>query len=103
MESAGLPGTLLPLVILVELAGGLLIAVGLATRWAALALAGFTLLSAFFFHFDFSDQAQIINFNKNLAISGGFLILASFGPGTWSFDAKRNGRASPAVGSHARR
>lgn len=103
MESAGLPGTLLPLVILLELAGGILIVIGLATSWAALALAGFTFLSAFFFHFDFSDQAQVINFNKNLAIAGGFLILAAFGPGAWSLEAKRNGRASSLAASRSRR
>ncbi|MBP0651258.1 DoxX family membrane protein, partial [Mycobacterium tuberculosis] len=42
MESAGVPGILLPLVILVELVGGLLLVIGWQTRLAALALAGFT-------------------------------------------------------------
>ena len=41
MASAGLPGALLPLVIALELAGGLALLVGFKTRWAALALAAF--------------------------------------------------------------
>jgi putative oxidoreductase len=41
---------LLPLVILTELGGGLLVLFGLKTRWAAIALFGFCLLTALFFH-----------------------------------------------------
>ena len=63
--------------ILTELGGGLLVLVGLKTRWAAVALAGFCLLTAFFFHLG-ADQA--IEFKKNVAMAGGFLVLATFGP-----------------------
>jgi putative oxidoreductase len=91
MESFSVPGALLPLVILTELAGGLLVAVGLFTRWAAVALAGFCLLTAYFFHRDLGDTNQFIHFMKNLAIGGGFLVLAAFGPGDWSLD-RRFGR-----------
>lgn len=87
MQSYGVSGRLLPLVILTELGGGLLVALGLLTRWAAVALAGFALLTALFFHRDFADPEQVINFHKNLAIAGGFLLLAGFGPGAWSGDA----------------
>ena len=84
MESAGLPGMLLPLVIATELGGGLAILAGFMIRWAALVLAGFTLLSALVFHFDFGDQAQSISFMKNLAIAGGLMALAAAGPGAFS-------------------
>ena len=87
MEAAGVDGRLLPLVILTELGGGLCILAGAATRYAAIALAGFCLLTAIFFHRS-ADQA--IEFQKNLAMSGGFLALALHGPGAWSVDALRS-------------
>lgn len=89
MESMGVPGALLPLVIALELGGGLAVAVGLLTRYAALALAAFSLLAAFTFHTDFASQAQFISFMKNLAIAGGFLVLAAHGAGAYSIDAMR--------------
>jgi putative oxidoreductase len=86
MESAGLPGSLLPLAILAEIVGGLMIVFGFYTRCAALALAAYSVVAAIFFHVDFADVNQLIHFQKNLAIAGGFLILAAFGPGAWAFD-----------------
>ena len=50
MHAHGVDGRLLPLVILTELGGGLLVLFGLKTRWAAIALFGFCLLTALFFH-----------------------------------------------------
>ncbi len=86
MESAGLPGMLLPLVILFEIGAGLAIIVGWQTRLAALALAGFSLLTAVVFHSNFSDQIQFILFMKNVAIAGGFLFLVANGAGAVSLD-----------------
>ena len=86
MESAGLPGGLLPLVILLEVIGAVLLIVGFKVRWAALALAGFSVLSGLLFHFDFGDQMQSIMFMKNIAIAGGLLVLASAGAGPLSLD-----------------
>lgn len=91
-ELAGLPGAMLPLAILVEGIGGGLILAGLFTRCAALALAGFCLFTAFVFHAKLGDINQVQHFEKNLAIAGGFLVLAAFGAGRWSLDAWRNGR-----------
>ena len=88
MSSAGVPGFLLPLVILTELGGGLAILFGFQTRLAAIALAGFTVVAALIFHSHLSDQGQYINFMKNIAIAGGFLALASSGPGHYSVDAR---------------
>jgi putative oxidoreductase len=89
MQENGVNARLLPLVIATELGGGLLVLVGLKTRWAAIALMGFCLLTALFFHLG-ADQA--IHFRKNLAMAGGFLTLAILGPGPWSLDGWR-GRA----------
>ena len=95
MESAGVPGALLPLVIALELGGGLAILTGAFTRWIALALAAFSLVSAALFHADFADAGQAINFWKNVAMAGGFLMLAAHGAGKFSVDhalaQRRNG------------
>lgn len=94
MAAKGVPGGLLPLVILLELGGGLAIVAGFMTRWVALALALFCVASAFLFHFDFGNQMQAINFMKNFSMAGGFLLLAQAGAPAWSIDALRRGGAA---------
>jgi putative oxidoreductase len=89
MDAQGVPGILLPLVILVELGGGLLVLVGFWTRWAALALAGFSVLAALLFHWEPGNQMQMISFMKNITIAGGFLVLAGAGPGAFALDNRR--------------
>ena len=87
MAANGVSSALLPVVILTELGGGILIALGFFTRLAAVALAGFCVLTAVLFHWNFADAGQWIQFNKDIAIAGGFLALAAFGAGGWSLDA----------------
>lgn len=97
MESAGVPGLLLPLVILAELGGGLALIAGLFTRLSAVALAGFSVVAAVLFHADFADQNQMIHFMKNVSIAGGLLLLAAHGAGAWSLDAllaRRGGKGA---------
>ncbi|MGY6708315.1 MAG: DoxX family protein [Rhizobiaceae bacterium] len=77
------------LVIALKVLGGLAILVGFQTRYAAYAIAAFTLGSAFLGHMDFSDQNEMTAFMKNFAIAGGFLALSVAGPGAWSVDARR--------------
>lgn len=89
MESVGLPGMLLPLVILVEAGGALAIMIGWQTKLAAIALAIFSLSSAALFHNNFSDQIQVIMFMKNIAMAGGLLLLAVYGAGGYSVDNRR--------------
>ena len=88
MEAMGAPSFLLPFVILLEVIGGVAIVVGWQTRWIALALAGFCILSALIFHSNFTDQNEMANFMKNIAIAGGFLLLFVNGPGDWSLDKR---------------
>lgn len=88
MESMGVPGALLPLVIALELGGGLAILAGVATRWFAIGLAVFSVASALLFHADFADQMQATSFWKNIAIAGGFLLLAANGPGPLSLESR---------------
>src|SRR5215470_10528540 len=73
MERFGVPAILLPLVLALEIAAPVLIIVGWQARLAALALAGFCLLTAVFFHADFSNANQELHFWKNVAMAGGFL------------------------------
>lgn len=87
MQSMGVPGGLLPLVILTELGGGIAIALGLFTRPVAIALAGFSVITAVIFHAG-GDQMSQIMFMKNIAMAGGFLVLAANGAGAWSIDGK---------------
>lgn len=89
MESAGVPGVLLPLVILTELGFGLMVLVGFKTRIASFMLAGFTIVAALLFHFKLADQMQALLFWKNVAVTGGFLALMIAGAGAWSVDGKR--------------
>lgn len=101
MESAGVPGALLPAVIALEIGGGLAILVGWRTRIVALLLAGFSLLTAIVFHADFADQNQFIAFLKNVALAGGFLMLVAQGAGSFSLDNRRRTAAAPAGLQHA--
>lgn len=86
MDSMGVPGALLPLVILLEIGAAIALLAGYLTRASAWALAVFTLAAAIIFHGDLSDHMQSILFMKNLAIVGGLMLLASAGPGSFSVE-----------------
>ena len=66
MEAMGVPGSLLPLVIVLEIGGALALIAGWQTRLVSLALAGFSILSAIIFHANFGDQTAMIMFMKNM-------------------------------------
>ncbi|GAB3311188.1 hypothetical protein GCM10027564_17010 [Luteimonas notoginsengisoli] len=83
----GVPGALLPLVIVLELGGGLALLAGGFTRPIALALAAFSLASAALFHAHLGDASQAIAFWKNVAMAGGFLMVVAHGAGALSLDA----------------
>lgn len=98
MQASGLPAAqlLLPLVILLEIGGGLALALGFQARIAAFLLAGFTLLTAILFHNFWAMPAEMqmieqIMFMKNLAIAGGLLFVSHFGPGGYALT--KEGRA----------
>ena len=93
MQAFGLPGWLLPFAIAVELVGGILVIAGLYTRVAALVLALFCVATAVLFHNKFGNRNELLHFEKDLAIAGGFLVLAARGGGAWALDALRGRRA----------
>jgi len=79
------------LAIIVELGGGILLAIGFKARWAALAIAIFTLAAGIIFHNYWAVDAaqrmgQEINFWKNVSMTGGLLLAYAFGPGRLSVD-----------------
>lgn len=86
MQTHGVPGVLIWPALLLQLGGGVLVAIGLWTRWAALALAGFCVVATALFHNDFSNLGELSNFTKDMATAGGFLFVATFGPGAISID-----------------
>lgn len=89
MEMMGVPGILIYPTILVEVLGGIAVLIGYQARIGALLLAGFCVLSGVIFHFDPSNQAEMISLFKNLAIAGGFLFIVAMGPGKLSIDGRK--------------
>lgn len=97
IASKGLP---LPMVaaagtVLLEIAGGLALITGWRARWAALALAVFTVVASVIFHAYWAmpteQQAmQQLMFMKNMAVAGGMLMVFALGPGRLSVDGRRS-------------
>jgi putative oxidoreductase len=88
MQSAGVSTLFLWPTIALELLGGIAIVLGFQTRIVSYLLAFFCVAAAVLFHMDFSNQMQQILFLKNLAIAGGFLLLASSGATALSIDKR---------------
>ena len=103
MEMMGVPGALLPLVILTELGGGIALLLGWQARIVGFLLAGFSILSGLIFHYfpslgmeGMEAQAQMISFMKNLSIAGGMLMVTSLGAGAFALDNRKAAAAVPA-------
>jgi len=93
IASKGLPfaSLLTGAAILIELGAGLALVAGWKTRWAALAIAVFTIVITPIFHGFWNaapDQVmnQTIHFQKNVSILGALILLFAFGPGRYSID-----------------
>jgi putative oxidoreductase len=97
MASYGMPFTGLFLIgaIVLELAGGLSVLIGYKARWGAALLVIFLIPTTLIFHTKFSDAVQMIMFMKNLAIVGGLLMVAYFGAGPVSLDARSASHEKP--------
>src|SRR5919197_2083181 len=81
------------LAIIIEIGGSILLIIGWQTRWVAWLLALFVLIASLaahrFWQFDAAQYANQMNhFMKNLAIIGGLLFVATFGPGSASVDKR---------------
>jgi putative oxidoreductase len=83
---------------LLEVVAGVMLLIGFKARWAALALAGFTLVATFIFHRfwavpEAQQMVQQLFFLKNLAVTGGLLLVFAFGAGGASVDVRRTAAA----------
>ena len=89
MEGFGLPGFFIYPAILIEIVLPVLVIVGYQARIAAGILASFCLATAFIFHFDFSNQMQLVSFLKNIGLAGGFLFIVANGTKDWAVDKEK--------------
>jgi len=89
MESFGIPGFLIFPAIVIEVILPILVIVGYQARIAAGILAIFCLTTAFLFHFDFSNQTQLVSFLKNIGLAGGFLFIVANGTKDWAVDREK--------------
>ncbi|MBR0849486.1 DoxX family protein [Bradyrhizobium diazoefficiens] len=77
MESRGVPGMLLPLVVALEVGGGAALLFGLLVQWAAGALAVFCIAAALIFHFNLQDRNERTAFLKDLALAGALVLVST--------------------------
>ncbi|WP_027487262.1 DoxX family protein [Allorhizobium undicola] len=111
IAQAGMPAAtaLAYLAGLFELVSGLAVLIGFQTRLVGWALAAFCVFTGVVFHGHainvpgFPDAANgflstmnQIMFMKNLTLAGAYAMLATFGPGAYSLDARR-GSYKPAI------
>ena len=89
MEGFGLPGFLIYPAIVIEIVLPVLVIVGYQARIAAGILSIFCLMTAFIFHFDFSNQMQLVSFLKNIGLAGGFLFIVANGTKDWAVDKEK--------------
>ena len=89
MEGYGVPGFLLYPTIILEIIIPIFVIIGYNARISAGLLSIFCIVTAFLFHFDFSDQGQTISFLKNIGLAGGFLFIVVNGTKEWSVDQKK--------------
>ena len=89
MEGFGLPGFLIFPAIVIEIVLPVLVIVGYQARIAAGILSIFCLMTAFIFHFDFSNQMQLVSFLKNIGLAGGFLFIVANGTKDWAVDREK--------------
>lgn len=99
IASVGLPFATLGAIIaaVVEIGGGVALILGYRVRIAALALAVFTVAASVIFHAYWAvapEQAfmQQLLFNKNIAVTGGLLVLVAHGAGAFALDGRRAAR-----------
>tara|TARA_B100001123_G_C14551547_1_gene726455 strand:- start:17 stop:397 length:381 start_codon:yes stop_codon:yes gene_type:complete len=86
MEDYGVPEVLFFPSVILEIIFPIMLIIGYKTKFSASIMALFTLTVALIFHSNFSNQMEVINFLKNVAIAGGFLIVAVNQPKICSLD-----------------
>ena len=72
--------------VVVEFVGGLALLLGFQERLTALILGLWCIITALAGHTNFADPDMQIHFMKNIAIAGGFIYIALFGPGPYTLE-----------------
>ncbi|APZ41982.1 DoxX family protein [Acidihalobacter ferrooxydans] len=88
MAAYGVPTFLLPLVIVLEMGGGILLLIGWQVRLTALALGIYSIIAAIIFHHDIGQGMQKILLMSDLAFAGGLFVLSGSGAGRYSLDRR---------------
>lgn len=102
MGTHGVPGWLLPLAIITELGGGLLLLVGWHTRIVAFLVGGYCFIAVLIFWLHPTNEIGMIVRGAEFAVAGGLWVLAAYGAGGWSLDALfHRGRGKAATGGSA--
>ena len=101
MQSHGVPGAVLPLVILLELGGGLAFALGLYTRFMASALALFSIAAIAIFVLPPEGHMGMIVMYAEVAMVGGLIHYAVRGGGTLAVDQLMRSRRRSRSGGFA--
>lgn len=83
------PALVFWLAVAIETGGGLLLALGIKTRWLAAWFVFYCCFTAIVFHFVPANRGLLDHFFENLALAGGFLILAAVGPGAYAIEKNR--------------
>lgn len=84
-----LPTEVFWLSVVIETGFGVLLVLGLGTRWVAAFLAFYCCFTAAVFHFVPTNRSLLDHFFENIALAGGFLYMAVIGPGAAALDNKR--------------
>lgn len=89
MLTGGIPEILFWPSVVFEILAGVLLIIGFQTRLVAALLGVFCVVTAVLYHSNFEDPIQQALFFKNLAMAGGMLVVARWGPDSWSVDGGR--------------
>jgi putative oxidoreductase len=101
MAKLGVPAYLLMATTALQLVAGIAIAAGWHAREGAAALGLFCLATAMLFHTNFANRNELLQFEKDLAISGGLLLLMLRGAGGWSVEGLLHARRLASAKMHA--
>jgi putative oxidoreductase len=85
-----MPAAILWLSIVIEAGGGLLMVLGIKTRWIAAWFAFYCCFTAIVFHFIPENRGLLDHFAENIALAGGFLLLMAVGPGSFAIERERS-------------
>jgi putative oxidoreductase len=85
-----MPAAIFWLSIVIEAGGGLLVVLGIKTRWIAAWFAFYCCFTAIVFHFVPENRGLLDHFAENIALAGGFLLLMAVGPGSFAIERERS-------------